>query len=112
LDGKIVRVTSNPIDADFLSLQIRRSLYIGARQDAVCEDVFESGDKHEVRSSLDVGADRPFAAAERNFRITAQHGSRNRGGRSDKDEIEIQVVFFEKPGFGRDPWHGLRKDSR
>ena len=66
-----MRITANAIDADFLSLQIRWPLYIGARQNAVREHVFESADKHEIRSSLNVGADRPFAAAKRNFRITA-----------------------------------------
>ena len=60
------------------------------------QHVLKSGDKHEVRGSLNVGADWPFAAGERNLRITAQH----RGGDGEeaiKTSSKSRWYFLKSP---------------
>jgi len=107
LNGEVVGVTADAVDADFFALEVFHPFDLRLGQEAMGQDILDAADKDKIRGALNVGADDSLTASQSNLGIAPQHRRSHRGGGRDVHEIKIQVVLLEQSGLFGNPGHGL-----
>src|SRR5262245_3988617 len=80
LDGEVMRVAADTVDADFFALEVLYLFDLWLGQQAMGQEILDAADKDEIRGPLHVGTDDSLAASQGDLCIASQHRRSHRGG--------------------------------
>ena len=97
LNGEVVGVTADAVDADFFALEVFHPFDLRLGQEAMGQDILDAADKDKIRGALNVGADDSLTASQGDLGIAPQHRRSHRGEEAMCTRSKSKLYFLNSP---------------